>query len=79
MKLEWRKQEKEFYLPKEEPGTIRVPTQSFFAISGSGHPNSLEFAQRVEVLYTLAHVVRMLPKTGCTPEEYREYTVLMDQ
>jgi len=29
MKYEWRKQEKDLYLPKEKPTLIKVPEQKF--------------------------------------------------
>lgn len=75
MKYEWKKQEKSLYLPKESPELITVPKQKFFMINGSGNPNSEEFSQRVEVLYSLAYAVRMMPKQGYTPDGYFEYTV----
>lgn len=75
MKVEWKKQEKELYLPKTEPVVVQVPKQSFFTISGQGNPNEPEFAQRVGVLYALAYTVKMMPRKGFTPEGYEEYTV----
>ena len=75
MKYEWRKQEKGLYLPKEKPELITVPKQKFFMISGKGNPNNEGFSERVGVLYSLAYAVRMMPRQGCTPEGYFEYTV----
>lgn len=75
MKYEWKKQEKEIYLPKNEPQLITVPKQKFFSIKGKGNPNGLDFAERVGVLYSLAYAVRMMPKSGFTPDGYFEYTV----
>jgi hypothetical protein len=75
MKYEWRKQEKNLYLPKEEPELVTVPKQKFFMISGSGNPNSEDFSERVGVLYSLAYAIRMMPKQGYTPEGYFEFTV----
>ncbi|MEL1134566.1 GyrI-like domain-containing protein [Desulfitobacterium sp. THU1] len=75
MKLEWRKQEKDLYLPKEKPVLITVPQQKFLMIRGQGNPNQEDFAERVAVLYSLAYAVRMMPKQGYTPEGYTEYTV----
>ena len=34
MKYEWRKKEKELYLPKAEPKLITVPKMKFFMIKG---------------------------------------------
>jgi hypothetical protein len=75
MKYEWKKQEKELYLPKSEPQIITVPKQKFFAINGKGNPNEADFSERIGVLYSLAYAVRMMPKSGFTPEGYFEYTV----
>lgn len=75
MKYEWRKQEKDLYLPKETPELVTVPKQKFFMISGKGNPNKEDFAERVGVLYSLAYAIRMMPKQGYTPEGYFEYTV----
>lgn len=75
MKFEWRKQEKNLYLPKEKPDLITVPQQKFFMISGKGNPNDEEFSEKIGVLYSLAYAVRMMPKQGYTPDGYFEYTV----
>lgn len=75
MKHEWKKHEKQFYLPKEKPELVTIPEQKFFMIKGQGNPNSEEFAEKIKVLYSLAYAVRMMPKGGFTPEGYFEYTV----
>ncbi|NLK44928.1 MAG: hypothetical protein GX300_11115 [Tissierellia bacterium] len=75
MKYEWRKQEKDLYLPKEKPTLVTVPKQNFFMIKGKGNPNSEDFSERVGVLYSLAYAIRMMPKQGYTPDGYYEYTV----
>lgn len=75
MKFEWKKQEKDLYLPKDKPNLITVPKQKFFMISGKGNPNDEEFSEKIGVLYSLAYAVRMMPKQGYTPDGYFEYTV----
>jgi hypothetical protein len=75
VKYEWKKQEKTLYLPKTQPQIITVPKQKFFAIKGKGNPNETEFSEKVGVLYSLTYAVRMMPKSGFTPEGYFEYTV----
>lgn len=75
MKLEWRKTEKELYLPPEKPVRVTVPALSFFAIEGTGDPNKPEFQEKISVLYALSYAVRMMPKSGYTPDGYAEYTV----
>jgi hypothetical protein len=75
MKHEWRKKEKSLYLPKEKPELIEIPNFKYFMISGIGNPNSEAFSKKIEVLYSLAYAIRMMPKKGYTPEGYYEYTV----
>ncbi|MCL2757016.1 MAG: GyrI-like domain-containing protein [Coriobacteriia bacterium] len=75
MKYEWKKSEKDLYLPKDAPTIVTVPKQKFFAIDGKGDPNGEDFAERTGVLYSLAYAVRMMPKSGFTPDGYYEYTV----
>ncbi|MGL4453170.1 MAG: GyrI-like domain-containing protein [Sarcina sp.] len=75
MKHEWRKHEKELYIPKQKPELLDVPKQKFFAISGKGNPNSEGFARRIEVLYALTYAVRMMYKSDDIQKGYFEYTV----
>lgn len=75
MKHEWRKNEKELYIPKDKPQLITIPKQKFFAIKGKGNPNNADFVNRIGVLYSLAYAVRMMPKNGFIPDGYFEYTV----
>ena len=75
MKFEWKKQEKNLYLPKGKPNLITVPKQKFIMIRGKGNPNDEEFSEKIGILYSLAYAVRMMPKQGYTPDGYFEYTV----
>ena len=75
MKYEWRKEEKDIYLPKQKPTLVNVPKSKYFCIKGKGNPNNKDFSERIEVLYTLSYTVRMMPRNGYTPDGYFEYTV----
>ncbi|WP_438433327.1 GyrI-like domain-containing protein [Gorillibacterium sp. sgz500922] len=75
MKNEWRKLEKSFYLPGEQPELLEIPAWRFWAIDGTGNPNAPDFAERIGVLYSLSYAVRMMPKSGYRPEGYGDYTV----
>lgn len=75
MKHEWRKQEKQFYLPKQKPEIIKIPEFKFFIIEGKGNPNDDFFAEYVGVLYSLAYAVKMSPKKVNAPKGYFEYTI----
>lgn len=74
-KYEWRKQEKELYLPSQKPTKIVLPEMKYFTIEGKGNPNSDSFTENVEALYALSYAIRMMPKKGVTPNGYFEYTV----
>ena len=74
-KYEWRKTEKEFYLAKTAPAVLDVPPMNYFVVDGAGSPADEEFQAVVGLLYTLSYTVRMMPKSGWTPPDYREYTV----
>lgn len=75
MKIEWKKTEKQIYLPGSEPTAIVIPKMKYFTITGTGNPNQEAFQQKITVLYGLAYAIRMMPKSGVTPEGFEEYTV----
>ncbi|MGB5819387.1 MAG: GyrI-like domain-containing protein [Saonia sp.] len=75
MKHEWRKKEKEVYLPKTKPETVNIPEYQFLTLKGEGNPNSNFFAECVGVLYALSYAIKMSPKKGIGPKGYYDYTV----
>ena len=75
MKHEWRKKEKEFYLPKNKPETVDIPEFKYFTIEGEGNPNSETFPEYIGVLYSLSYAVKMSYKKGIEPNGYFDYTV----
>ena len=75
MKHEWRKHEKNLYIPKNKPGYRNVPPMKFFCLEGKGNPNDPFFADYIGVLYSLSYAVKMSPKKGFAPAGYFDYTV----
>lgn len=75
MKYEWRKKEKDIYLPKEKPMLIEIPKRNYLTVVGAGNPNSSAFSEVVSALYSVSYGIRMAPKKGMIPEGYYEYTV----
>lgn len=75
MKHEWRKKEKELYLPKTTPQMIEVPPLNYFSIKGEGNPNNAFFQEYIEVLYSLSYAIRMSYKKGLEPKGFFDYTV----
>ncbi len=75
-KHEWRKKEKQFYLPKTKPEIIDIPTFNFVTIEGEGNPNSESFAKLISALYSISYGIKMtLKKEETAPEGYCDYTV----
>lgn len=75
MKHDWKKKEKELYLPRAIPIRVAVPEQRFFVLRGQGDPNGEEFSEAIGVLYSLSYAVKMMPKKGETPDGYFDYAV----
>lgn len=75
MKYEWRKKEKEYYLPKEEATLVTIPKASYVCIKGKGNPNDDDFQNRISVLYQLSYMIKMMPKKGIILNGYFDYTV----
>lgn len=75
MKHDWKKSEKQFYAPKNEPVKVSVPEMNFFTVQGEGNPNSPEFGEYISVLYALSYGVKMSPKQGFAPDNYVEYSI----
>jgi len=75
-KHEWRKKEKDIYLPKNTPEVITIPPFKFLTISGAGNPNSPHFSDYITVLYSISYAIKMtLKKTNDLPLGYYDYTV----
>ncbi len=75
MKYDWKKQEKDIYMPKQQPQFITIPSYHFFTIEGKGNPNDGDFSEAIGVLYSLCYGIKMLPKKGITPEGYFDYAI----
>lgn len=75
MKHEWRKKEKEIYIPKETPQLVKIEKMKYITINGQGNPNSNEFKKCIESLYPIAYAIKMMPKKNIEIENYYEYTV----
>jgi hypothetical protein len=63
-KYEWKKKEKNLYLPKAKHEIIDIPSFKFFTLEGKGNPNDEFFADYVGALYSLSYGVKMSYKKG---------------
>jgi len=75
IKHEYKKQEKNLYIPKEEPCLLDVPPMLYLTISGKGNPNSQEFSEKISALYSLSYAIKMSYKNNYPIDGYYEYTV----
>lgn len=57
MKYEWRKAEKQRYLPKQ-PALLQLPATPYLTIAGAGDPNQPDFAAHIAALYPVAYGIR---------------------
>ena len=75
IKHEWRKQEKEIYLPKTSPVIIDIPAFTYLAVEGEGDPNSGAMQDHMGALYSLSYGISMSYKKGIEPEGFYNYAV----
>ena len=56
MAFDYKKEYKEFYMPKGTPSIVRVPKMNYIAVRGSGNPNDAdgEYKQAIGLLYGIA-------------------------
>lgn len=61
MAFDFKKEYKEFYLPKDQPGIVQVPKMNYIAVRGSGDPNHADgaYQQSIELLYAIAYTIKM--------------------
>ena len=65
MAFDFKKEYREFYLPKNQPEIVTVPRASYIAVRGSGDPNEAggAYQQALSVLYAIAYTMKMSYKT----------------
>ena len=77
MAFDFKKEYKEFYMPKNRPQIVNVPTANFIAVRGKGNPNEEggAYQQAVGVLYAVAYTLKMSYKTDYKIQGFFEYVV----
>ena len=65
MAFDFKKEYKEFYMPKNKPEIVNVPKASYIAVRGKGNPNEKDgaYQQAIGVLYAVAYTLKMSYKT----------------
>jgi len=77
MAFDYKKEYKEFYLPKNKPEIVNVPKMNFIAIKGKGNPNDEdgEYKKAIDVLYGIAYTIKMSKMSDHRIEGYFDYVV----
>lgn len=77
MAFDFKKEYKEFYLPKGKPEVIQVPPMNYIAVRGAGDPNSPggAYQQAMQILYSVAYTLKMSDKTDYKISGFFEYVV----
>lgn len=77
MPFDFKKEYKEFYLPKNKPEIVTVLAANYIAVQGSGDPNeeSGAYQSAIRILYAVAYTLKMSYKTGRKIDGFFEYVV----
>ena len=77
MAFDFKKANKAFYLPKNKPEIVTVPTMNYIAVRGKGDPNEEGGAYQaaIGVLYAIAYTIKMSKKGDHRIEGYYDFVV----
>ena len=77
MAFDFKKEYKEYYMPKNKPSIVTVPRMNYIAVRGQGDPNAedSEYKQAIGLLYGIAFTIKMSKKGSHQIEGYFNYVV----
>jgi hypothetical protein len=77
MAFDYKKEYKEFYLPKNKPQLVTVPSMNFIAVRGRGNPNQEDgaYKQSIGLLYAVAFTIKMSKLGSHQIKGYFDYVV----
>lgn len=77
MAFDYKKEYKEFYMPKNKPEIVDIPEMKFIAVRGKGNPNDAdgEYKAAIGLLYGIAFTIKMSKKGSHQIEGYFDYVV----
>lgn len=77
MAFDFKKEYREFYLPKDKPHIVTVPKMNYIAVRGSGDPNieGGEYKKAIGLLYNIAFTIKMSKRSDHRIEGYFDYVV----
>ena len=77
MSFDFKKENREFYLPKAKPEIVTVPCANYIAVRGRGDPNEENgaYQRAIGVLYAVAYTLKMSKRAGHEIEGFFDYVV----
>ena len=77
MAFDYKKEYREFYLPKDTPSIVTVPRMNYIAVRGHGDPNveGGEYKLSIELLYGVAYTIKMSRLGGRRIDGYFAFVV----
>ncbi len=77
MAFDFKKEYKEFYMPKNKPNIVKIPRMNYIAVRGQGNPNdeNSEYKDSIGLLYAIAFTIKMSYKGPYKIDGYFEYVV----
>ena len=77
MTFDYKKEYKEFYMPKNKPGIVEIPTMNYLAVRGTGNPNEAggSYQASIGLLYNIAFTIKMSYKGNHQIDGYFAYVV----
>lgn len=77
MAFDFKKEYREFYIPKNRPEIVNVPKANYIAVRGTGDPNEEggAYRQSIAVLYSVAYTLKMSYMTDYRIEGFFDYVV----
>ena len=77
MAFDYKKEYREYYLPKREPGLVLMPPMNYLAVRGEGDPNEADgdYKKAIGLLYGVAYTIKMSKKSDHSIDGYFDYVV----
>lgn len=77
MTFDYKKEYKEFYMPKKKPAIVEIPSMNYIAVRGKGDPNpeNSEYKASIGLLYAIAFTIKMSKLGDHKIDGYFDYVV----
>lgn len=77
MAFDYKKEYKEFYMPKNKPSIVDIPKMNYIAVRGKGNPNEEngDYQNTIGLLYGVAYTIKMSCKGTHKINGFFEYVV----